>query len=132
MSSPTPQFKSISSSALSLLYGPALTSVHDYRTNHSFDCTDLCRQSDVGLNGARRHLALRGGPVRGVWAGRQACLALVLIPMTACPSGAPTPLCAQAARMQTLSLPVQRLSSHTPFSRCYIFITIICNGCIMF
>ena len=31
-SSPTPQFKSINSSALSLLYGPALTSVHDYRT----------------------------------------------------------------------------------------------------
>ena len=29
-SSPTPQFKSINSSALSLLYGPILTSVHDY------------------------------------------------------------------------------------------------------
>ena len=29
-SSPTPQFKSINSSALSLLYGPNLTSVHDY------------------------------------------------------------------------------------------------------
>ena len=28
-SSPTPQFKSINSAALSLLYGPALTSVHD-------------------------------------------------------------------------------------------------------
>ena len=31
------QFKSISSSALSLLYGPSLTSVHDYWKNHSFD-----------------------------------------------------------------------------------------------
>ena len=41
-SSPAPQFESISSSALSLLYGPTLTSVHDYRKNHSFDYTDLC------------------------------------------------------------------------------------------
>ena len=29
-SSPTPQFKSISSSVLSFLYGPALTTIHDY------------------------------------------------------------------------------------------------------
>ena len=29
-SSPTPQFKSINSSALRLLYGPALTFIHDY------------------------------------------------------------------------------------------------------
>ena len=36
-SSPTPQFESINSSALSLIYGPALTSVHDYWRNHSFD-----------------------------------------------------------------------------------------------
>ena len=36
-SSPTPQFKSINSSALSLLYGSALTSIHDYWKNHSFD-----------------------------------------------------------------------------------------------
>ena len=33
--SPAPQFKSI------LLYGPTLTSVHDYWKNHSFDYTDL-------------------------------------------------------------------------------------------
>ena len=33
--------------ALSLLYGPAFTSIHDYWKNHSFDCTDLCWQSDV-------------------------------------------------------------------------------------
>ena len=32
---------------LSLLYGPALASVHDYWKNHSFDSTDLCRQNDV-------------------------------------------------------------------------------------
>ena len=36
-SSPTPQFKSINSLALRLLYGPALTSIHDYWKNHSFD-----------------------------------------------------------------------------------------------
>ena len=36
-SSPTPQFKSINSSALSLLYSPTLTSIHDFWKNHSFD-----------------------------------------------------------------------------------------------
>ena len=36
-SSLTPQFKSISSSALSFLFGPNLTSIHDYWKNHSFD-----------------------------------------------------------------------------------------------
>ena len=34
---PTPQFKSISSSPLSFLYSPTLTSIHDYWKNHSFD-----------------------------------------------------------------------------------------------
>ena len=46
-SSPTPQFKSISFPVLSLLYGPTLTSMHDYRKNHSFDYTDLCWPSKV-------------------------------------------------------------------------------------
>ena len=41
-SSPALQFQSINSSALSLLYGPTLTSIHDYWKNHSFDKTDLC------------------------------------------------------------------------------------------
>ena len=36
-SSPTPQFKSINSSALSFLYSPTLTSIHDYWINHSLD-----------------------------------------------------------------------------------------------
>ena len=36
-SPPTPQFKSINSSALSFLYGPTLESIHDYWKNHSFD-----------------------------------------------------------------------------------------------
>ena len=46
-SSPTPQFKSINSSALSFLDSPTLTSIHDYWKNHSFDYMDLCRQSNV-------------------------------------------------------------------------------------
>ena len=36
-SSPTPQFKSINSSALSFLHSPTLTSIHDYWKNQSSD-----------------------------------------------------------------------------------------------
>ena len=36
-SSPTPQLKSINSSALSFLYSRTLTSIHDYWKNHSLD-----------------------------------------------------------------------------------------------
>ena len=46
-SSPTSQFKSINSSVLSLLYGPTLTSIHDYWKNHNYDNMDICQQSDV-------------------------------------------------------------------------------------
>ena len=46
-SSPAPQFKSISSSVLSLLYSPTLTSVQDDWNNHSFDSTNFCQRSDV-------------------------------------------------------------------------------------
>ena len=42
-SSPTPQFKGINSSVLSL-NSPTLTSIHDHRKNHSLDQTDLSRQ----------------------------------------------------------------------------------------
>ena len=38
-SSPTPQFKSINSSVLSLLHSPTLTSIHDHWKNHSLDKT---------------------------------------------------------------------------------------------
>ena len=38
------QFKSINYSVLSFLYGPTLTSIHDYWKNHSFDYRDLCQQ----------------------------------------------------------------------------------------
>ena len=36
-SSPTPQYKSINSLALSFLYSPNLTSIHDHWKNHSLD-----------------------------------------------------------------------------------------------
>ena len=39
-SSLTPKFKSINSSALSFLYSPTLTSIHDHWKNHSFDYAD--------------------------------------------------------------------------------------------
>ena len=38
-SCPAPQFESINTSALTLLYCPTLTSIHDYWNNHSFDYT---------------------------------------------------------------------------------------------
>ena len=36
-SSPTPQFKSINSPALSFLHSPTITSIHDHWKNHSLD-----------------------------------------------------------------------------------------------
>ena len=42
-SSPIPQLKSINSSMLSFLYGPTVTSIHDYWKNHSSEQTDLCQ-----------------------------------------------------------------------------------------
>ena len=39
--------QSVSSLALTLLHGPALTSIHDHRKNHSLDYMDLSRQSNV-------------------------------------------------------------------------------------
>ena len=41
-SSPTLQFKSINSSALSFLHSPTLTSKHDHWKNHSLAQTELC------------------------------------------------------------------------------------------
>ena len=46
-SSLAPQLENIGSSAVSIFYGPALTFVHDYWKNHSFDYMHLCWQSDV-------------------------------------------------------------------------------------
>ena len=45
--SPASQFESISSLVLSLLYGPSLTSVHDYWKKHSFDYEALYWERDV-------------------------------------------------------------------------------------
>ena len=45
-SSPTPQFKSISSLALSFLHSPILASIHDQWKNHSLNQMDLCWQSN--------------------------------------------------------------------------------------
>ena len=41
---------SLSSSALSLLHGPALTPTHDHWKSHSLDRTDACWQSDVSAS----------------------------------------------------------------------------------
>ena len=46
-SSPTPQFKSINSSALCFLYSPTLTSIHDHWKNHRLYYMDFCWQSNV-------------------------------------------------------------------------------------
>ena len=48
-SSPTPQFKSISSLVLGFLYSTTFTSTYDYRKNHSLDQMDLCWQSNVSV-----------------------------------------------------------------------------------
>ena len=48
-SSLAPQFESISSLALSLLYGPTLISVQVYWRDHSFDYMDPCQLSDVSV-----------------------------------------------------------------------------------
>ena len=46
-SPPTPQFESINYSALNFLYGPTLTSVHDYWKIHSFNHVQICWQNDI-------------------------------------------------------------------------------------
>ena len=46
-SSLEPQLKGINSLALYILYGPALTTVHDHEEAQSLDYTDLCWQTDV-------------------------------------------------------------------------------------
>ena len=44
---PTPQFKTIITSIISLPFGPTLTCIHDYWKSNSFDYTDFCWQSNV-------------------------------------------------------------------------------------
>ena len=61
-SSPTPQFKGINSSVLSLLYGPTLTSVHDYwkisdrsESEVTQSCPTLRDPMDCSLPGSSVH-----------------------------------------------------------------------------
>ena len=49
-SSPTPQFKSINSLVLSLLYSPAFTSIHGHWKDHSFDFVKLLSASSLLFN----------------------------------------------------------------------------------
>ena len=48
-SSSAPQFKSITSLVLNILYSSTLTSLNDYWKNHNFNCMymDFCLQSDI-------------------------------------------------------------------------------------
>ena len=46
-SRPTPQFKTINSSLLTILYGATVTSILDNWKNHSFDYTELFQQSNL-------------------------------------------------------------------------------------
>ena len=48
-SSPTPYFVNTNSLGLSLLYGPTLTSIHDYWKKQSFDYTEFCQESNVSI-----------------------------------------------------------------------------------
>ena len=45
--SSTPQFKSINSLVLSLLYGPTLRSIHDYWKKHSFDMPTMGQKANL-------------------------------------------------------------------------------------
>ena len=56
-SSPALQFKSINSLALSLPYGPTLTSIYDYWKSHSFDYADfVCEMMSLLFNMLSRFL----------------------------------------------------------------------------
>ena len=63
-SSPTPQFKSINSLALSLLHSPILTSIHDHWKNHQIrsvaqSCPTLCDPMNHSMPGLPVHHQLR-------------------------------------------------------------------------
>ena len=62
-SSPTPQFKSINSSALSLLYSPTLTSIHDHWKNHSLTRRTLGEGNGTPL----QYSYLENPRDRGAW-----------------------------------------------------------------
>ena len=70
-SSPAPQFESINSLALSLLYDPTLTSIHDYWKNHSFDYMDLFQQSNVSASCNTWLLITESQPLEVQWWTKQ-------------------------------------------------------------
>ena len=66
--SPAPQFESIISLVLSLLYGPALTSTHDYWKYHIFDYTFVGKVMSLFFNMLPRFVIaflLRSKPLHG-------------------------------------------------------------------
>ena len=79
-SSPTPLFKTINSLALSFLYGPTLTCIHNYWKNHSLDYTDLCWQSDVSAMLSRLVIAFLPRSKRLLISWLQSLSAVILEP----------------------------------------------------
>ena len=71
--SPTPQFKSINSSVLSLLYSPTLTSIRDHWKNHSFVSKEFSINLLVVDHGEDREVVFKegqGGKSLGEGSGR--------------------------------------------------------------
>ena len=88
-SSLTPQFKSINSFALSFLYGPTLTSIHDHWKNHSLDWRVFCWQSNVSGAAAAKSL--------------QSCLTLC-DPTDGSPPSSPIPGILQARTLEWVAI----------------------------
>ena len=69
--------ESVNSFVLRLLYGPTLTSVHDYWKNHNFEYVDLCQQSDVSACNMLSRFVIAFLP-------RSKCLLISLVAFTVC------------------------------------------------
>ena len=92
-SSPTPRFKSINSSTLSLLHSPTLTSIRDHRKNHSLDYR-------LGTN----HMPL--SPVAAAAAAAKSLQSCRILcdPIDGSPPGAPVPGILQARTLEWVSI----------------------------
>ena len=73
-SSPTLQFKSINSSALSFLYSPTLTSIHDYWKNHSFDYPSLIQKQGTSTQSSGSHEGRTTGQTIHLVTKQQHCI----------------------------------------------------------
>ena len=93
-SSPTPQFKSINFSVLSIFYGPTLTSIHDHWKHHSFDNMDLSQQmmSLFILSPEATFLVYSQQGVLHLIPGGPSCCISLLCPLEGCISSA-FPVC---------------------------------------